>query len=134
MPIYSYSCSLHGEHDILVKTYGVPKTSECPKCGDITVNVITTPSRVDVKLDWNDKTHDYRRDPYTQAKAQLNNLDREDQELQGAKPKKWKENQIQEVAKRIDMQNRGFKPEPIAKQSQRDKQKKVNKKRKQEQS
>ncbi len=130
MPIYTYVCSTHGEHDKLVREYIVESSSICPQCGERTENVVTKPSRVDVKLDWNDKASDQQRDPYTQAKAQLNALDREDQMLQDARPKKWREEQIQEAAKQIDQQNRGVnKPLPIAEKSKRDKQKTVNKKR-----
>lgn len=117
MPLYSYLCSIHGEHDKLVRSYKVPKTSECPDCGEITKNVITSPIIVDVKLDWNDKAHDYRRDPYTQAKAQLRNMDREDQEHKGARPQKWREAQIQEAAKQIDRKNKGIKPKSIVSQT-----------------
>ena len=129
MPIYSYLCSAHGEYDILVREYKVSLTSECPKCGEETKNVITNPSKIDVKLDWNDKAHDMRRDPYTQAKAQLNALDREDQMTQDARPKKWREEQIQECAKQIDQQNRGInKPLPISARSKIAKDKKVKEK------
>lgn len=127
MPIYSFTCDEHGQHDELVREYIVPSLSSCPTCGKSTENVVTKPSQVNVTLDWNDKANDYRRDPYTQAKAQLNALDREDQMTQDAKPKRWKEEQIQETAKQIDQQNRGInKPLPIATKSKNAKVKKVN--------
>ena len=129
MPLYSFICSSHGEHDVLSRKYKVPETSECPKCGKTTMNVPTTPSTVDVKLDWNDKASDMQRDPYTQAKAQLHALDREDQMMNDARPKKWREEQIQETAKQIDQQNRGInKPLPIAVKSKMNKDKKIKEK------
>ena len=118
MPIYTYICSTHGEHDELVRRYIIDSSSICPQCNKKTKKVVTSPSKVDVKLDWNDKASDQQRDPYTQAKAQLNALDREDQMLQDARPKKWREEQIQETAKQIDQQNRGInKPLSVATKS-----------------
>ena len=129
MPLYSFKCEDHGEHDVLSRKYEVPETGECPKCGKETMNVLTTPAIVDVKLDWNDKASDMRRDPYTQAKAQLKALDREDQMMQDARPKKWREEQIQEAAKQIDQQNRGInKPLPVATRSKIAKDQKVKEK------
>ena len=126
MPLYSFVCNDHGEHDVLTRKYEVPETGQCPICGKSTMNVLTTPSIVDVKLDWNDKAHNMRRDPYTQAKAQMDALDREDQMMQDARPKKWREEQYQEAAKQIDNTNKGIgKPVPLAKRSKIAKAKKV---------
>lgn len=131
MPLYSFICENHGEHDILAQKYEIPKTSECPKCGKETMNVLTTPSIIAVKLDWNDKASEMQSDPYTQAKAQMDALDREDQLTQDAPPKKWREEQYQEAAKQIDNSNKGIgKPVPVATKSMMAKAKKVREKKK----
>jgi putative FmdB family regulatory protein len=126
MPLYSFKCESHGEHDILSRKFEVPETSECPKCGKETTNVLTAPAIIENKLDWNDKASDYQRDPYTQAKAQLRNLDREDQLTRGAPHKEWSEAQVLETARQIDRQNRGKdKPMSVANKSRLAKARKV---------
>ena len=59
-----------------------------------------------------------QRDPYTQAKAQLTNINRENQEHLGARNQKVTEVQIQAAAKQIDEQSKGInKPESAVKQT-----------------
>ena len=76
MPIYTYECPTDGVTDVLSRTYDITDTYWCPTCGGPMDRCVTLPGRVEVKQDWNEKANDYRRDPYTQAKAQLENINR----------------------------------------------------------
>ena len=106
MSIQVYECKKHGQVEVLIRSLDIPPTRVCSKCGLPMPNVISAPAIVDVRRTWNDKANDYRHDPYTQAKAQLRNLDRENQERQGARPMKITEEMIQVTAKGIDEGNR----------------------------
>jgi len=106
MSIQVYECKKHGQVEVLIRSLDIPPTRVCSKCGLPMPNVISAPAIVDVRRTWNDKANDYRHDPYTQAKAQLRNLDRENQEHQGTRPMKITEPMLQEAAKRIDEDNR----------------------------
>ena len=106
MPIQVYVCKTHDKQDVYFRTYDVKSEYPCPECGKMSKHVISAPGVVDIKLTWNDKANDYRRDPYTQAKAQMRNLDRSEQERNGAAPMKVTEEQLQVVAKRIDAGNK----------------------------
>lgn len=80
MPIQVYDCLTDGEQDIFMRTFKVPPTITCPTCKQKIKHIISAPAIVDVKRDWNENANEFRRDPYTQAKAQLKNKQREDAE------------------------------------------------------
>ena len=103
MPIRCYACRSHGEHDVFIRGFDVPPTHECPTCGVQASHVISAPAVVNVKRDWNEQANLCRRDPYTQAKAQLVNFDREEQG-RGNPPMKITEAAIQTGAKAIHEQ------------------------------
>ncbi len=77
MPIYVYECRRHGRHDFFSRTVDPRPERPCQECGEPAAMCVTAPGVVDVRRDWNEKANDYRRDPYTQAKAQLTNVRRE---------------------------------------------------------
>ena len=101
MPIYVYDCPEDGLVDVFFRSYGSFPEWPCPDCGGLATRVATTPALVSVKRDWNDQASDQQRDPYTQSRAQLTNLDRERQEREGAAPMKITEEMIQAGAKAI---------------------------------
>ncbi len=101
MPIYTYECPTDGVVDVLFRVYNPPPFEVCPICQDLMPKVITLPGRVEVKQDWNEKANEYQRDPYTQAKAQLHNLDREEQLRYDKPPIKVTEEMLQVGAKAI---------------------------------
>lgn len=80
MPIQVYSCLKDGEQDIFMRTFEVPPRIDCPTCGQKIKHIISAPAIVDIRRDWNENANEYRRDPYTQAKAQIRNKQREDLE------------------------------------------------------
>ena len=115
MPIYVYECSEHGRQDVFTRTFDVLKTRPCPKCGKASKICVTAPSRHDIKRTWNDKANEYRRDPYTQAKAQLSNLYRGDLEHIERDCDRMEnpvnEEAIQIGAREIDKQNKNPQPD-----------------------
>ena len=66
---------------MLIRTLTVPLALACPECGLKSGHIIKAPAIVNVKRDWNEKANEYQRDPYTQAKAQLTNINREAAEV-----------------------------------------------------
>lgn len=76
MPIYIYECPTDGKQDVFSRTFNVPDERPCPVCGRSASVCVTSPSRHDIKRDWDEKANEYRRDPYTQSKAQLTNQHR----------------------------------------------------------
>ena len=74
MPIYVYDCPKHGQQDVFSRTFDVLKERPCPVCGAAARIAVTAPSRHNIERDWNEKANEYRRDPYTQSKAQLTNF------------------------------------------------------------
>lgn len=76
MPIYVYECPTDGKQDVFSRTFDVPDERPCPVCGRSALICVTSPSRHDIKRDWNEKANEYRRDPYTQSRAQLTNQHR----------------------------------------------------------
>ena len=126
MPIYQYLCEVDGVHDLFLKGFNKPETHECPTCHCEVSNTVTSPARIEIKRDWNDTASDMQRDPYTQAKAQLTNIDRQDQLRHDKPAMKITEEAIQVAAKQIDNANKGFnRPESIVKQQIKAKKKKV---------
>ena len=101
MPIYTYSCKDHGSTDVLVRGFdGREDTYWCPECGSQMSKAVTAPAKVFVSRDWNEKANDWQRNPYDQAKAQLNNMNRMAQE-KGKRPIKISEETIQATAASI---------------------------------
>lgn len=130
MPIYEFRCPEDGVHNIFVRTFDVPETHTCPTCKQEVPNVISKPSLITIERGWNEKANDYRRSPYDQAKAQLHNLDREQQEHRNAPPMKITEEMIQATASNIDKSNKQPDSEDkVAKKQQRI-QKELSKKKK----
>jgi hypothetical protein len=80
MPIYVYECPTDGKQDVFSRTFNVPRERPCPVCGRSASVCVTAPSRHDIKRDWDEKANEYRRDPYTQSKAQLTNQYRSEME------------------------------------------------------
>ena len=120
MPIYSYECPEHGQHDVFTRTFDILKVRPCEKCGKDSKICITAPSRHNIERTWNDKANEYRRDPYTQAKAQLTNMHRESLEHVerdcDREPDPVQEEAIQIGAREIDKQNKN--PGPSMEQRQ----------------
>ena len=87
----------------------------CQTCGRTSRICITTPSRHDIKHTWNDKANEYRRDPYTQAKAQLENFHKgelEHLDRDCDRPENpVTEEAIQIGAREIDKQNKNPQPD-----------------------
>lgn len=106
MPIYEFRCPADGVHDIFVRKLQASKTHKCPTCKREVPNMISAPSFINIVRDWNEQANDYRRNPYVQAKAQLHNLDREQQEHTDASPMKITEEAIQATAENIDRSNK----------------------------
>ncbi len=125
MPIYVYECPEHGTFEIFTRIIGeVPKTAICEAvtdfdhgcdCGRPAKLAVTAPSRHNIEQTWNDKANEYRRDPYTQAKAQLTNFHRgelEHIERDCDRPENpVTEEAIQIGAGEIDKQNKNPQPD-----------------------
>lgn len=109
MPIYVYGCPTDGLVDVFFRSYGTFPEWPCPECGAPAARVATTPALVSVKRDWNEKANDYQRDPYTQSKAQLTNMNRTAAE-RGEPQTKITEEAIQVGAKAIAKQAQGQSP------------------------
>lgn len=121
MSIQVYECRDDGQQDVFLRSLDVPPERPCPLCGQPAVHVISAPALVDVKRDWNDQASDMQRNPYEQAKAQLNNManeSREQQERQDVPPTRITEEAVQTAAKQIDAEQRtrGTRPTPQQKQ------------------
>lgn len=110
MPIYVYECPDHGRQDVFARSFSILKTRPCQTCGKASKICVTAPSRHNIERTWNDKANEYRRDPYTQAKAQLTNMHRESLEHVerdcDRESDPVQEEAIQIGAREIDKQNR----------------------------
>ncbi len=110
MPIYVYECPEHGRQDVFTRSFNILRERPCEKCGKTSRICVTAPSHHNIERTWNDKANDYRRDPYTQAKAQLTNMHRESLEHVGRdcdrEPDPVREEAIQIGAREIDKQNK----------------------------
>ncbi len=106
MSIQEYECAVDGRLEVFLRSLDVPSSINCPDCGGSAPHVMSPLGRFDVQRGWDEKANDYRRNPYDQAKAQLTNLDRENQEHQDARPMRITEGMVQETAKQIDKTNR----------------------------
>jgi hypothetical protein len=100
MSIQVYECPVHGKHEVFLRRVDVPRMAICPGCGKPTHITISAPAIIGIKETWNDEANRCRVNPYEQAKAQLRNVDRENQEL-GRKPTKITEEMLQTAAKEI---------------------------------
>ena len=106
MSIQEYECQEHGRTEVFLRGFDIPPTHACPQCGKPVPHAISAPARFNIERTWNDKANYYRVNPYEQAKAQLNNLDRENQEHNNDRPMKITEPMLQETARQIDRGNR----------------------------
>jgi hypothetical protein len=115
VPIYIYECPNHGRQDVFTRSFDILKVRPCQKCGKSSKICVTAPSRHNIERDWNEKANEYRRDPYTQAKAQLTNFHRgelEYTERDCDRPENpVTEEAIQIGAREIDKQNKNPQPD-----------------------
>ncbi len=115
MPIYVYECPEHGRQDVFTRSFTILRERPCEKCGKASKICVTAPSRHNIERTWNDKANEYRRDPYTQSKAQLSNLYRGDLEHVERDCDRMEnpvnEEAIQIGAREIDKQNRNPQPD-----------------------
>ena len=121
MSIQVYECRDHGRTEVFLRGLDVPPMHSCPGCGKPIPHVISAPALVDVQRDWNDEASDMQRNPYTQAKAQLNNMANESRdraELHGTPPTRVTEANVQEAAKQIDTEQRTRATRPTPQQRQ----------------
>ena len=141
MPLQTYRCPSHGEFDIRLSfSQDVPQTYPCTgswcgdedcldPCGRASPHVIKPPAGIIVQdgtgagrghaqarkeSSWNEKASDLRRDPYTQAKAQLEGTARMAAE-KGKRPEKIREESIQATAAAIHESNTRPKAGPVHK-------------------
>ena len=101
MPIYEFNCIEHKLFSVFTRMGGSPDESPCPSCGERGTRVFSAPALVHVQRDWNEKANSYQRDSYTQAKAQLTNVAREEAERSGGSPRPISEESVQVAAKAI---------------------------------
>ena len=103
MPIYEFFCPEHGVFDVFTRMGGSPDEAMCMRegCDHRGTRVFSAPALVNVQRDWNEKANEYQRDPYTQAKAQLTNVTREEAERSGGTPRSMKEESVQAAARAI---------------------------------
>jgi hypothetical protein len=106
MSIQVYVCPVHGKHEVFIRRMDIPQMALCPGCGKPTHITISAPAIINVQETWNDTANRCRVNPYDQAKEQLKNHDREQQEYHDARPMKITDEQIQVVAKGIDETDR----------------------------
>ena len=59
----------------------IPRTRTCPKCRKKSKHILKPQAGIKIMRGWNKRANDFRRDPYTQAKAQLNNAYNESKEV-----------------------------------------------------
>ena len=100
-PIYEFKCSKHGVFSVFTRMGGSPDESPCPNCDKRGVRIFSAPALVHVQRDWNEKANSYQRDSYTQAKAQLTNVAREEAERSGGSPRPVQEESIQAAARQL---------------------------------
>lgn len=106
MAIQVYNCDKDGEFEILVGIDSpVPQKKKCPVCKKTSKRVWSTPSQIKIQHSWNDRASELQRDPYTQAKAQLDSAYRnaKDKGLETAKPT---EKSYMELAKKLHNERR----------------------------
>ena len=115
MPTFEFNCPRHGAFDkYLSFSDGVPPSEVC-WCGMRSLRVFTAPAAALVRggtgagrghlparkeSAWNEKASDLQRDPYTQAKAQLESMSRRASDF-GDRPTRVTEESIQATAAAI---------------------------------
>ena len=119
MPTQEYRCLTHGAFDLHLGWDESPSAPrQCPLCGKSSVWILRAPAGgAHFARTWNEKANDMRRDPYTQAKAQIDQVYSE-QKDQGKHPAKITEEGIQAAAREIDKDNKGLRPkrDPVREQ------------------
>ena len=112
MPIQIYLCTRHGEFEVSVPfSQDVPQEADCPTkdngraCCGISRHVLKAPAGITIKRTWNEKANEYRRNPRTQAEAQLDNSYHEQKDM-GKEVRKPTEKDIQKATKKIEKQAR----------------------------
>ena len=101
MPLYEFRCDQHSTFEVFTRMGGQPDEAPCPSCGKRGTRIFSAPALVNVQRDWNEKANNYQRDPYTQARAQLTNVAREEAERSGRSPRPISEESVQVAAKAI---------------------------------
>ncbi len=108
MPIQIYLCTRHGEFEVSVPfSEDVPQEVDCPTkdndraCCGISRHVLKAPAGITIKRTWNEKANEYRRNPRTQAEAQLDNSYHEQKDM-GKDVAKPTEKDIQKATKKIE--------------------------------
>lgn len=81
MPTQVYRCKDDGEFDIVLTFKDdVASVLPCPDCGMSSPHILQPPG-IRIMYTWNDQANASRRDPYTQAKAQLENTYHEQKDM-----------------------------------------------------
>ena len=83
MPIYEHDCMEHGLFEVFTRVVDPLPKRPCETCGEPAAIAVSRLGRFNVERGWNEKANEYQRDPYTQAKAQLENVRRETLERVG---------------------------------------------------
>lgn len=101
MSIQAYRCKKDGEFEHK-QGFNTPvaQSLTCPKCGEDSEHIFYPPS-IRVKRTWNDGANEIRRDPYTQAKSQINNTINDFRD-QGLSLPKANDEMYTEAAKQIN--------------------------------
>lgn len=120
MPIYEFECPDRHRFECFFRRHtDAPDELPCfdhdSRCGKPARRIISRLARIDVRRDWNDNASDMQRDPYTQSKAQLTNMNREAAEF-GGEQVKVTEGAIQAGARAIHEQKMNPKPDPEQRQ------------------
>jgi hypothetical protein len=117
LPTQEYHCDRDGAFDIhLTFAEDVPVTHRCPKCSLEGRHVLRAPASKFART-WNEQANEAQRDPYTQAKAQSENMYNEQRDM-GVRLDKPTEESIQGAAAALDHSERH--PKPPAHIQQRD--------------
>ena len=101
MPYFDFSCDRHGTFEVWTRMGGSPQESSCPACGQRGIRIFSAPAAVRIQRGWNERANDYQRDAYTQARAQLTNVAREEAERSGGSPRPVQEESIQAAARQL---------------------------------
>lgn len=76
MPTQVYECETDGEFDLRLNFQDdIPQSQKCPDCGRKSKHILKVPAGgVKFARTWNESANEYQRTPYTQAKAQAENM------------------------------------------------------------
>lgn len=102
MPTQEYHCPTDGPFDVhLTFAEDVAGTLPCPTCGHDSRHILRAPAGgAHFARTWNEKANEFRRDPYTQGKAQVTHEFHGRRDL-GEYPTKPTEDMYQAAAKGI---------------------------------